>query len=194
MKSLRRVIAYLASTLDFKLEVPRVAGNTWHVYSDSDHAGDRSSNSARSRTGVMIMSNGMPVHWRSNKQPVTSISSAQAEIYAMSEAARDARLRLWVHEELGGHVSYPFHVLVDNAAGISFQGSTCQACKLRGIFDVRDKWVKDLKNMDVLKAVKVDTKVNLADIFTKCLSSQVRATLMDELARIAKEVSVNVAI
>ena len=55
MKSLRRVIAYLASTLDFKLEVPRVAGNTWHVYSDSDHAGDRSENSARSRTGVMIM-------------------------------------------------------------------------------------------------------------------------------------------
>ena len=43
-------------------------------------------------------------------------------------------------------------------------------------------------------AVKVNTKVNLADIFTKCLSSQVRATLMDELARIAKEVSVAVAI
>ena len=83
---------------------------------------------------------------------------------------------------------------MDNAAGISFQGSTCQASKLRGIFDVRDKWVKDLKNMDVLKAVKVDTTLNLADIFTKCLSSQVRATLMDELARIAKEVSVNVAI
>ena len=94
MKSLRRVIAYLASTLDFKLEVPRVAGNTWHIYSDSDHAGDKTVNDAKSRTGVMILLNGMPVHWRSNKQPVTSISSAQAEMYAMSETARDARLRL----------------------------------------------------------------------------------------------------
>ena len=147
-------MSYLASTIDFK---SRVCSNTWHIYSDSDHAGDRGSDSARSRTGVMILLNGMPVHWRSNKQPITSISSAQAEIYAMSETARDARLRLWVHEELGGTVGYPFHILVDNAAGISFQGSTCQASKLRGIFDVRDKWVKDLKDVDVLQAVKVDT-------------------------------------
>ena len=131
----------------------------------------------------------MPIHWRSNKQPVTSISSAQAEIYAMSETARDARLRLWVHEALGGHVTYPFHVFVDNAAGISFQSSTCQASKLRGIFDVRDKWVKDLKDVDVLKAVKVDTKLNLADVFTKCLTATVRETLMAELARIAQKVS-----
>ena len=63
----------------------------------------------------MILLNGMPIHWRSNKQPITSISSAQAEIYAMSEAVRDSRLRLWVHEELGGTVTYPFHVLVDNS-------------------------------------------------------------------------------
>ena len=137
----------------------------------------------------MILLNGMPVHWRSNKQPVTSISSAQAEIYAMSETARDARLRLWVHEELGGTVAYPFHILVDNAAGISFQGSTCQASKLRGIFDVRDKWVKDLKDVEVLQAVKVDTAFNLADIFTKCTSTAVRKTLMEELVRIARQIS-----
>ena len=102
----------------------------------------------------------------------------------MSETARDARLRLWVHEELGGTVAYPFHILVDNAAGISFQGSTCQASKLRGIFDVRDKWVKDLKDVDVLQAVKVDTAFNLADIFTKCTSTAVRKNLMEELVRV----------
>ena len=43
MKALRRVVAYLASTIDFKLEVPRVTNNTWHIYSDSDHAGDKES-------------------------------------------------------------------------------------------------------------------------------------------------------
>ena len=72
--------AYIASTLDFKLEVPRVAGNTWHTYSDSDHAGDKTVSDAKSRTGVMILLNGIPVHWRSNKQPATSISSALRHI------------------------------------------------------------------------------------------------------------------
>ena len=88
-------------------------------------------------------------------------------------------------------MTYPFHVFVDNAAVIWFQSSTCtcQASKLRGIFDVRDKWVKDLKDVDVLKAIKVDTKLNLADVFTKCLTATVRETLMAELARIAQKVS-----
>ena len=189
MKALRRVMAYLHSTADFTLTVPRVKGNTWHIYSDSDHAGDKESGNARSRTGVMILLNGMPVHWRSNKQPITSISSAQAEIYAMSEATRDARLRLWVHEELGGTVQYPFPILVDNAAGVSFQNATCTASKLRGIFDTRSQWVQDLQDASIVKAVKVSTDKNLADIFTKCLSAVVRTTLMEELNRIAVEVS-----
>ena len=190
MKALRRVMAYLSSTVDFKLEVPRVNTNTWHIYSDSDHAGDRL-NDARSRTGVIILLNGMPIHWRSNKQPVTSISSAQAEIYAMSEAMRDTRLRMWVHEELGGVVNYPFPILVDNAAGVSFQGATCPASKLRGIFDIRAQWVQDLQNESTVQAVKVDTTKNLADIFTKCLSATVRTTLMAELKHIANTVSQN---
>ena len=147
-----------------------------------------SSTDAKSRTGVTILLNGMPIHWRSNKQPVTSISSAQAEIYAMSEAMRDARLRLWVHEELGGKVTYPFPILVDNAAGVSFQGATCPASKLKGIFNIRQHWVQDLQDMAVTKAVKVDTTKNIADVFTKCLSHAVRQTLMQELAKIAQTV------
>ena len=60
----------------------------WMMYSDSDHAGDRVVNGSRSVSGVMFVCNGMPIHWRSNKQPVSSTSSAVAEIYALSEAHR----------------------------------------------------------------------------------------------------------
>ena len=55
-------------------------GDTWSFYSDSDHAGDSKSGDARSTTGVIILLNGMPIFWRSNKQPKTSLSSACAEI------------------------------------------------------------------------------------------------------------------
>ena len=86
MACVHRVMAYLRHTWDKYLAVPRVRGDTWSFYSDSDHAGDSKSGDARSTTGVIILLNGMPIFWRSNKQPKTSLSSACAEIYALSEA------------------------------------------------------------------------------------------------------------
>ena len=82
-------MGYLAGTVDYKLRVPRVKETIWSIYVDSDHAGDRLAGT-RSQTGVVVLCNGMPIHWRSNKQPVTAISSAAAEIYALSEAPRVA--------------------------------------------------------------------------------------------------------
>lgn len=71
----------------------------------------------------MVLLNSMPVHWRSIKQPVTALSSAEAEVYAMMEAVKESRLRLWVAEEAGIDVTYPLTLLVDNAAGESFCNS-----------------------------------------------------------------------
>ena len=70
--AVRRIIAYIVGTLDFQLEAPRVKGTDWHLYSDSDHAGDRAINGTKSVTGVVFLCNGMPIHWRSKKQPTTS--------------------------------------------------------------------------------------------------------------------------
>ena len=42
----------------------RVGTTDWQIYSDSDHAGDRQVNQTRSVTGMLVMCNGMPVHWR----------------------------------------------------------------------------------------------------------------------------------
>ena len=74
--NLRRVMAYLSTMPDEKLWVKRVVGDIWHTYFDSDHAGDTCPGTNRSHTGVIILLNGMPVYWRGNKQPVTSVSSA----------------------------------------------------------------------------------------------------------------------
>ena len=62
----------------------RVKGTVWSSYSDSDQGGDRRFGCTTSRTGIMLCCNGMPYHWRSNKQPSTAMSSAAAEIVAMS--------------------------------------------------------------------------------------------------------------
>ena len=93
-------MAYLAGTWDKKWWCPRVKGNTCDLYVDSDHAGEKKLYS-QSRTGVAFFLNGFPTHWKSKKQPSTSLSSAAAEIYALSEACKDARLRYWISEDMG---------------------------------------------------------------------------------------------
>ena len=182
--ALKRIMAYLAGTVNKQLRVPRVNGTTWSIYSDSDHAGDRQINATRSVTGVMVLCNGMPTHWQSRKQPVSSISSAAAEIYAMAETVRDTNLRFWIAEEMKVEVKWPMEILVDNAAGVSFQKSTNPNSKFKGIFDMREEWVNELRDKKKVTAVKVSTDKNIADMMTKCLSASVRNNLEKEVLRI----------
>ena len=189
MKALRRLLAYMSTTRYRQLAVPRVYGNTWHVFSDSDHAGEMAVGDTRSHTGVMILLNGMPVKWRSNKQPKTALSSAVAEIYAMSAAVKDAKLSMNVAEEMLVNVTWPFKLYVDNAAGESFQHSTCPSTKMLGVFNLHDKWVRELKNEGKVWAVHVPTDQNLADMMTKGLTADVRGKLDKALINIVEKVA-----
>ena len=58
--------------------------------------------------------------------------------------------------------------------------------KLKGIFDLRSKWIKEMQDTGRFKAVKVDTTKNLADELTKPLSAATRRLLESELERIKK--------
>ena len=139
----------------------------------------------RSHIGIVILLNGMPIHWKSNKQPITTYSSACAEIYALSECCREARLIAWIAEEMGRQVPWPLVVYVDNAAGVSYQHSTTASSKVRGVFDQRWDWIKELKDQASVTAEKVPTDENLADLFTKCHSNAVRMKLQKQLQKIA---------
>ena len=59
--------------------------------SDGRPAGDRTTRN-RSRTGFIAFKNGVPIDWLSRKQCVTSVGSAEAEIYALSEAVKRGRI------------------------------------------------------------------------------------------------------
>ena len=82
-------------------------------------------------------------------------------------------------------------IFVDNSSGISFQQSTNTNTKLRGIYDMREAWVQELRNKFKVKAVKVHTEKNLADMFTKCLAASVRRRLFDEIETIATQMTKN---
>ena len=189
LKALKRLLGYISTTRDRQLMVPRVTGCVWTTYSDSDHAGDMGMGTSRSHTGVVMLLNGMPVHWRSQKQPKTSLSSAAAEIYAMSRAVKDACLRLWVAEDMHVTVKWPMTLHVDNAAGVSFQHTTCGNTQMKGIFKMSEDWVQELKDEAKVMSVHVPTDRNLADMLTKGLSVDVRNKLDAIMAQIAETIA-----
>ena len=101
--------------------------------------------------------NGAPLHWRSNRQPVTADSPAVSEIYALKEAVKDGRLVLWVAEEMGIVPAYPFTVFIDNSQALSFQSDTCPNSKIRGSVDMREAWVQELRDLDIVATQYVDS-------------------------------------
>ena len=170
VNELKRLLRYLHGRPNFTLVATRPTTHStdeWEMYVDSDLAGEAPQDT-KSRTGAITLLNGMPLKWRSNKQPQSVFSSAASEVFAFSEAVKDARLLLWQAEEMGVDVKYPFKLQEDNAATVSFQQSTTPYSKLRGVYNLRHNWVAELRNKGVVTAVKVHTDKNVADLFTKC--------------------------
>ena len=76
-------------------------------------------------------------------QPVTSLSSACAEIYALSDAVKHVRLYRYRALELGMGVPLPLQVQVDNTQALAFAKGTSVNTKLGGTFDMREQWVQE---------------------------------------------------
>ena len=170
-KALTRVLGYLASTVNFQLKGYVGGGSdSIEIYCDSDHGGDKHL-TTRSQSGVIITLNGVPVHWRSSRQPVTALSSAEAEIYALAEAVKCGRLFNWRCEEMGMAVKWPLTILVDNTQAITFQKGTCVNSKLRGTFDMRREFVGELRNSQEIETKYISREKNHADLLTHCQPS-----------------------
>jgi hypothetical protein len=167
----------LNGTPVFKLTVMRAnTPDVFNFFTDSNHYGK-----GRSQTGIIVLLNGAPMHWRSNRQPVTADSPAVSEIYALKEGVKDGRLIQWVAEEMGIVTAYPFTVCVDNSQAISFQADTCPNSKIRGSIDMRIAWVKELRDLDIVATQYVEASSNLADLFTKCFMGPAFGKLLKKI-------------
>jgi hypothetical protein len=106
----------------------------------------------------------------------------------MSECMKDVNLRMWIAEEIGQQIDWPVKIKVDNKAGVHFQNQMSPDTKLKGIFDMRMGWLRELHDKKKFVAVKVATEKNLADDLTKPLDSKTRKRLDEEVKIIKKQI------
>ncbi|GJR93211.1 hypothetical protein Tco_0265385 [Tanacetum coccineum] len=81
--AVKRIFRYLKDSINMGLWYPKETGFELTAFSDSDHAGCLDSRKSTSG-GIQFLGGDKLVSWSSKKQDCTSISSAEAESYALS--------------------------------------------------------------------------------------------------------------
>ena len=156
----------------------------WEFYCDPDFVGNiEAQNKRRSQNGYIALLNGATVYWVSKVASVAfacedigeshaDVSSGAAEVYCAGNATMDFLHLSYVAAEMNIPFPKPFRLKMDNAAAQCFAEDSCFKSELKHI-DCRQEWVKILRDRDICIPVHVDTRDNLADIFTKILPVQV---------------------
>jgi hypothetical protein len=136
------------------------------IYSDSDYATDPENR--LSVSGFVLYLCGVPIVWRTKQQRSVTLSSSEAEYYALSEAVKEVRFIYQLLKEMGFEVELPITVRVDNIGAI-FMAENMQVSQRTKHIDTRLRFVNQYVDDGFIKIKFVGTNENDADLFTKNL-------------------------
>ena len=74
----------------------------------------------------------------------------------------------YVGDEMGAKLTYPLNIYVDASAAKGFADAVGKNTRMKHI-DVRRAWIKQLRDRDFVRFMRVPGTENLADFFTKLL-------------------------
>jgi hypothetical protein len=166
-QAVKRIIRYVAGTLDHDLYYPRYPGEPHLVrYSDNDHAGDI--DTSKSTSGILFFFGKCLFSWQSIKQQVVALSSYEAEYILASTASTQT---LWLVRLLGD--------LLDRDTGameLRVDSKSALAMAKNLIFHKRSKhirmryhFIRGCLEEGNFKACYINTKDQLTDLLTKPL-------------------------
>jgi hypothetical protein len=166
-QAVKRIIRYVAGTLDHGLYYPRCPGEAHLVgYSDSDHTGDIDTN--KSTSGILFFFGKCLVSWQSVKQQVVALSSCEAEYIAASTTLTQA---LWFIRLLGdllGIDTGAVELEVDSKSALALAKNLIFHEWSKHIW-VRYHFIRGYLEEGSFNARYINTKDQLADLFTKPL-------------------------
>jgi hypothetical protein len=166
-QAVKRIIRYIAGTLDHGLHYPRCPGAADFVgYSDSDHAGDI--DTSKSTSGILFFLGKCLVSWQSVKQQVVAMSSCEAEYIAASTACTQA---VWLARLLGdllGRETRAVQLMVDSKSALALAKNPVFHERSKHI-RLRHHFIRSCLDEGSITASYINTTDQLADLLTKPL-------------------------
>jgi hypothetical protein len=180
--TVKRILRYLKGTRDFYVKYASQTEDSvgLRVYSDADYAGDLTDR--HSTTGILVLWNGQPVHWKSSKQSCIAQSTTEAEYIAAATAYKET---LWLRQilaQITGKDLPPTPLHIDNQSAIALASSIALNQRTKHI-DVRYHVLREGVAQGVVQLVDTPTEDQLADIFTKPLPSSTYRDLVNRISR-----------
>ena len=166
MQLARRAAAYLKHTRNYALTIGGGNDLVLRGFVDADWAG--CIETRRSTSGYVFQLNETAVVWSSKRQPTVACSTVEAEYVATSEAAREAMWLRQLLEEIGIRQTGPTLINCDNKGAIrlALNPGTHQRTKH---IDIKHHFIRELVEQNIISVEYVQSKRQLADIFTKGL-------------------------
>jgi hypothetical protein len=162
--AIKRVFRYLNGTRSNGIIFQEQPKLTLVGYADADFASNITD--PRSTSGFLFSLNG-PISWSSRRQQLTALSTTEAELYALSEATREAQ---WLQGLLAEMTIIPCDdkpiIYKDNVSGLKIVQGHKLTARTRHLA-VRIQAIRDIKDHIMFK--QCPTAEMLADPPTKAL-------------------------
>ena len=167
-------LRYLRGTWDLGLHYtkPANSANDYMLfaaepvgYADASYGGD---DKGKSRSSFVFLMAGAAVTWFSKKQPVTALSSTEAECYALTDAVKEA---IWIRrllEELLFPVKNPTILNQDNQSTIAISTNPIHHHRVKHML-IRMGYTRENIESGAISLVYCRTEDMVADILTKAL-------------------------
>lgn len=165
----KRVLRYLKETRNEGISYNHVITQDYICYSDADFAGDE--DERRSTSEYIAIMNGVPVAWASRRQKIVTLSTAEAELVAASQAAQEAE---WLRQMLAAFYSIqeeeiePIELNLDNQAAIQLSTNHAFHQRTKHV-DIKYKYIRKVIESGKIFVKYCPTEAQLADLLTKGL-------------------------
>jgi hypothetical protein len=177
LRAVKRILRYLVHTPKFGLWYPKGSSFDLLGYSDADWAGCKIDRKSTSGT-CQFLGRSM-VSWASKKQNSVALSTAEAEYIAAGHCCTQL---LWMRQTLRDY-GYKFSkvpLLCDNESAICMADNPVEPSRTKHIA-IRYHFLRDHQQRGNIEIAYINTKDQLANIFTKPLDEKTFTNLRNEL-------------
>ena len=155
---------------------PRGLPMSTSAFVDADLAGDRKNR--RSQTGVLIFCNKAPIYWYSKRQPTVETSTFGAEFRAMKTSIEMVEALRYKLRMFGVPIDGSTSIFCDNEA--VYQNTVVPESTLsKKHHSIAYHRCREAVAAKTVQVAKEGTMHNLADLFTKLMTSARRKFLLD---------------
>jgi hypothetical protein len=167
MTAAKRILRYVKGTVKLGLLFPtRSSDDSSELRSYSDWGGDKTDR--RSTSGYVMFFNNVAIAWSTKKQPVTALSTCEAEYIAGTFATCQMIWLDSVLKELKHDVQKPLKLMIDNKSAISLAKNPISHGRSKHI-ETRFHFIREQVMNGNIELVYCPTEIQFADGFTKAV-------------------------